>query len=122
MKWILISPELFCLLSLMVFLVLAMIRPARHRRDHLVAVGLAAVGVGVSLAGLRAEGVLAAGAYQVDLFSQVFKVLLATGLFLIIGICSDPAGIESARHPEFYLLLFSLIETASIPLINGLLR
>jgi len=107
MKWILISPELFCLLSLMVFLVLAMTRPARQGRDHRVAICLAAVGVGVSLAGLRAEGVLAAGVYQVDLFSQVFKVLLAIGLFLIVSICSDPAGIEPTRHPEFYLLLFT---------------
>jgi hypothetical protein len=42
-----------------------------------------------------------------DLFSQVLKVLLAIGLFLVVGICSDPSGIDPARHPEFYLLLFT---------------
>ncbi|MCJ7557021.1 MAG: NADH-quinone oxidoreductase subunit N, partial [Gammaproteobacteria bacterium] len=107
MKWFLISPELFCLLSLMVFLVLAMTRPSHQGRDHRIAIFLAAVGVGVSLAGLGAEGVFSAGVYQVELFSQVFKVLLAIGLFLIISICSDPAGIAPTRLPEFYLLLFT---------------
>lgn len=107
MKWFLISPELFCLLSLMVFLVLAMTRPSHQGRDNRIAIFLAAVGVGVSLAGLGAEGVFSAGVYQVELFSQIFKVLLAIGLFLIISICSDPAGIEPTRLPEFYLLLFT---------------
>jgi len=107
MKWILISPELFCLIAVMVFLVLAMIRPARHGRDHLAAICLAAVGVGVSLAGLRGEGILFAGVYRLDLFSQVFKVLLAMGLFLVVSICAEPAGIEPGRHSEFYLLLFT---------------
>ncbi len=107
MTWLLISPELFCLLALMVFLGFAMLRPMQSRRIYLTAIGLSVLGVGISLAGLRLEGTLFGGTYQVDLFSQVFKVLLAMGLFLVIILCSDSTGIEPRRHPEFYLLLFT---------------
>jgi NADH-quinone oxidoreductase subunit N len=42
----------------------------------------------------------------VDLFSQVFKLILALGLFLIISICSELNAISARHHPEFYFLLF----------------
>ena len=45
--------------------------------------------------------------YQIDLFSQVFKVLLAMGLFLVVCICGDVKGVAERHHPEFYLLLFT---------------
>lgn len=107
MTWLLVSPELFCLLVLMVFLGFAMLRPFQSRRIYLTAIGLSALGVGISLAGLRLEGTLFEGTYQVDLFSQVFKVLLAMGLFLVISLCSDSTGVEPRLYPEFYLLLFT---------------
>jgi NADH-quinone oxidoreductase subunit N len=58
------------------------------------------------LAALKAQGTLFAEAYRVDLFSQVFKVLLALGLFLVICLCSRLNSVEARHHPEFYLLLF----------------
>jgi len=42
----------------------------------------------------------------VDLFSQVFKVMLSLGLFLITCICSELTGVEDRYHSDFYLLLF----------------
>jgi NADH-quinone oxidoreductase subunit N len=67
----------------------------------------ASVGIVICLAAARQQGLLFAGTYRVDLFSQVFKVLLAMGLFLVICICGDLEGIPSRRHSEFYLLLFT---------------
>ena len=67
---------------------------------------LAALGVVISLAAMRQEGLLFFQAYRVDLFSQVFKVLLSIGLFLIISICSNLNGVAERYHGEFYLLLF----------------
>jgi len=67
---------------------------------------LAVLGVVICLVSLRQQGLLFFEAYRVDLFSQVFKVLLSIGLFLIVSICSNLNGVGQRYHPEFYLLLF----------------
>ena len=63
-----------------------MSRRANPRRDYLIALSLAALGVVICLAAVKQEGLLFYRAYQVDLFSQVFKVMLSLGLFLIVCI------------------------------------
>jgi NADH-quinone oxidoreductase subunit N len=105
MKWILFIPELYCLLMAAAFFCLAMASRPNPRRDHLSALILSAVGVVVSLASVRLEGMIFFDAYQVDLFSQVFKVMLAISLFLVIYLCTELKGIEERLHPEFYLFL-----------------
>jgi NADH-quinone oxidoreductase subunit N len=67
---------------------------------------LAVLGVVICLVSIRQDGLLFFEAYRVDLYSQVFKVLLSIGLFLIISICSNLNGVSERYHPEFYLLLF----------------
>jgi NADH-quinone oxidoreductase subunit N len=75
-------------------------------RDYHIAMVLAAVGVVVCLSAARMEGLLFFKAYRVDLFSQVFKVMLSLGLFLIVCLCSELNAVEQRLHPEFYLLVF----------------
>lgn len=104
--WKIFSPELYYFLSGLVFLGLSMSRRANPRRDYLIALSLAALGVVICLAAVKQEGLLFYRAYQVDLFSQVFKVMLSLGLFLIVCICSELSGIEKRYHAEFYLLIF----------------
>jgi NADH-quinone oxidoreductase subunit N len=104
--WKIFSPELYYFLSGLVFLGLSMSRRANPRRDYLIGLTLAALGVVICLAAVKLDGVLFYKAYQVDLFSQVFKVMLSLGLFLIICICSELRGIEKRYHAEFYLLIF----------------
>ena len=81
MKWILFYPELYYFAAGMVFLFMSMARQPNSRRLYLTAWLLAALGVVISLTAMRQEGLLFFQAYRVDLFSQVFKVLLAIGLF-----------------------------------------
>jgi NADH-quinone oxidoreductase subunit N len=95
MKWLLFYPELYYFAGGMVFLFLCMAKHNNSRRIYLTAWLLAALGVVISLAAMRQEGLLFFQAYRVDLFSQVFKVLLAIGLFLIISICSNLNGVIS---------------------------
>ena len=83
MKWMSFAPELYCLLAALWFLVLSLVRRPDPRREHLTSLVLAALGVVVCLASVNAEGYLFVKAYRVDLFSQVFKVMLALGLFFI---------------------------------------
>lgn len=105
MKWSLFIPELYLLFVAAVFFCLAMVVRPYPRRNYFIALLLASVGVVVCLASVRLEGTLFYGVYRVDLFSQVFKVILAMGLFLVICICSELNSIEEKHHPEFYLLL-----------------
>jgi len=104
MKWLILGPEIYFLAVAVVFLILAMGRPNR-RRDFSAALLLAALGVGMALAAVRLEGSLVHGAYRVDLFSQLFKVLLSIGFFLVVSLSSNLNGIREARHSEFFLLL-----------------
>ncbi len=105
MNWSLFIPELYFLFMIAVFFSLALVVRPNPRRDYFIALFLASVGVAVCLASVRLEGTLFFKVYRVDLFSQVFKVILAMGLFLVICICSELNGIEERHHPEFYLLL-----------------
>ena len=105
MNWSLFIPELYFLLMIGVFLCLALLVRPNPKRDFFIALILAALGVVVCLASVRLEGTLFFDVYRVDLFSQVFKLILATGFFLVICICSELRGIEEHHHPEFYLLL-----------------
>ncbi|MCP4716734.1 MAG: NADH-quinone oxidoreductase subunit N [Deltaproteobacteria bacterium] len=106
MNWLLFYPELYYFAVGMIFLFRSMAKPNNSRRNYLTAWLLAALGVVISLAAMRQEGLLFFQAYRVDLFSQVFKVLLSIGLFLIISICSNLNGVAERYHAEFYLLLF----------------
>ena len=105
MTWSLFIPELYFLLMMGVFLCLALLVRCNPKRDFFIALILATVGVLVCLASIKLQGALFYGVYRVDLFSQVFKLILATGFFLVICICSELRGIEEHHHPEFYLLL-----------------
>ncbi len=106
MKWMIFSPEIYYLLVSLWFLALSMLRRINSRRDYVSALLLAAGGVLVCLLAVRSEGLLFSNAYQIDLFSQVFKVLLALGLFLIVCLCPNVSAIREKDHPDFYLLLF----------------
>lgn len=107
MQWLLFGPELYLFSAVVVFTIMAM-RPASSSRHlYFTALILAAGGMVVCLAGARSDGVLFSGTYRVDLYSQVFKIMLSMGLFLVVCICTNLGGVNRRFHPEFYLLLFA---------------
>ena len=106
MKWMIFSPEIYYLLVSLWFLSLSMMPRAKARHNYFSALFLAAAGVVLCLIVVKSDGTLFLNAYQVNLFSQVFKVLLSLGLFLVICLCPNLTGIKEQHHPEFYLLLF----------------
>ena len=117
MKWALIIPEIYFLLVAVLFFVLAMIHRQSPRRDHKLATVFGLAGVVVGLAAIRLEGSFYE-VYRVDLFSQVFKVLLSTGFFLVVCLCSELRGVSERRHPELYLLL-TLCTLAMMMLVSS---
>jgi len=105
MTWGLFIPELYLLGTAAVFFGLSMAKRPNPKRAYSAALLLVSGGVAVCLVSVRLEGTLFFSVYRVDLFSQVFKVVLAMGLFLVICVCSELNGIAEKHHPEFYLLL-----------------
>jgi NADH-quinone oxidoreductase subunit N len=106
MKAIIFGPEIYYLLAGLWFLALSIMPRFKSRSKYLGALFLAAAGVVICLITVRLEGSLFFDVYRVNLFSQVFKVLLSLGLFLVICLCPNLTAIKAQYHPEFYLLLF----------------
>jgi NADH-quinone oxidoreductase subunit N len=107
MKWMIAAPEIYYLAAALWFLLISLAAPPNPKREQSAAFLLAAVGIAVCLASVWSDGYLFIKAYRVDLFSQVFKVLLAVGLFLIITVCSEIPDIRQRNIRDFYLLLFT---------------
>jgi NADH-quinone oxidoreductase subunit N len=105
MKWVLFSPELYYLLMAGVFFWCSIQRHLDVRRLYVWAVVLSGVGLVVAVAAARCEGTLFFDSYRVDLFSQVFKIFLALGMFWVVVVCSELKGIDARRHAEFFFLL-----------------
>ncbi len=106
MNWINFTPELHFSAASAVFFLFTLGRRPEASFCRNVAAVLSLVGTGICLAGTGLSGELFAGTYRVDLFSQLFKVMLSGGLFLVICLCGSISEIEERLHPEFYLLLF----------------
>lgn len=118
MKWIMLGPEMVCFLGTLWLLTLSMLGKPGSKRDHLTALALAALAVVFSLAAVREGGVLFMKSYRLDLFTQVFKVLLSLGLFLVTCICGELKDIRERNRPDFFLLLF-VCTLAMMLLVSG---
>jgi NADH-quinone oxidoreductase subunit N len=105
MSWIIFGPEFYFLMAGTIFLCLSMTQRISSQQVYFIALILSSIGIGVCLACVRLTGDLFSGTYRIDLFSQVFKVMLSMGLFLVVCLCTELEGIEERLHPEFYLLL-----------------
>ncbi|MEN8190544.1 MAG: NADH-quinone oxidoreductase subunit N [Thermodesulfobacteriota bacterium] len=71
-----------------------------------IALGLGAAVFAATLISYCQEGSLFFGAYKVDLFSQVFKTLIAGAMLVVLLFGQKLRGIEKNVHPEYYLFLF----------------
>lgn len=118
MKWIMLGPELSCFLGALWLLTLSMFGKPDSKRDHLTALALGALAIVLSLTAVWQDGILFMKSYRLDLFTQVFKVILSLGLFLVICICGELKDIRERNRPEFFLLLF-VCTLAMMLLVSG---
>ena len=105
--WALFAPELSLFGGALLFLGISFGKQPRPKGCFIAALAASALAVVVALASVKMQGTLFGQSYQIDLFSQVLKALLAMGLFLVVCICGDVKGVAERLHPEFYLLLFT---------------
>ncbi len=71
-----------------------------------IAIALGVITFLVTLISIGQEGDLFFKAYRVDLFSQVFKVLIAGSMCAVLMFGNKLNGIREGSHPEYYLFLF----------------
>ncbi len=103
-NWTLFVPELYTLAMAGVFFFRTLGGP-RPQQDYAIALIMSAVGLSLAVWAVGSEGILFNDVYRVDLYSQVFKVLVYIGFFLAVCLCGDLSGVDENRHSEFYLLL-----------------
>ncbi|NNG00747.1 MAG: NADH-quinone oxidoreductase subunit N [Desulfobacteraceae bacterium] len=105
MNWTLFQPELYYFMVVMVFLTVSMLNSVSVKTNYYTALISAVIGVAVCTMSLRVNGTLFYNTYRVDLYSQLFKLMLAVGMFLVISVCNKLKSVDDSRHPEFYLLV-----------------
>ncbi len=101
----LFAPETYYLLMGLALFLGSLRKQENAKIDFQTFLALAAGGILVCALCLYQQGELFFAAYKVDLFSQIFKLALALGLFLVALICHSLPGIEERFHAEFYLFL-----------------
>lgn len=98
-------PETTYLVMALVLFFQCLPKSVGRRTVHTTALIFSGLGVLAALAVLGQEGELFFSAYRVDLFSQIFKLILAVAVFLVVAICRGLAGVEERYHADFFLFL-----------------
>ncbi len=65
----------------------------------------AAVATLAAIATFNQHGLMFYEAYRVDVFSQIFKVIITSSLFLVVYMGPGLSGVDSQLKPEYYLFL-----------------
>lgn len=97
-------PELVLLLGGLVLFVITL-GESRTGQARAAALVTAAAVIIASVACLGQTGTLFSGAYRVDLFSQVLKVVFAVGFLLVLLLSGNLSDIREEVKPEYYLFL-----------------
>ena len=97
-------PEITILIMALVFFFASL---ANLKETRLQALGLlfSAMAILVTMSTYGIEGTLFFNAYRVDAFSQIFKVIITFGLFIVIYLGRGLYGIDNTLRPEYYLFL-----------------
>ncbi len=97
-------PELVVLLGALALFVVTL-GESRGRQARAVAFGTSLAAIIAAVLCLGQQGTLFDGAYRVDLFSQVLKVVFACGYTLILLLSGSLSDIREEVKPEYYLFL-----------------
>ena len=98
-------PELTLLAAGLIFFLLSLGQPGGISAKN-TAIVLASVTLLASLLCIGQKGELFYAALRIDLFSQVFKALIAAATLLVLLFDSGKTGIKKDSRPEYYLFLF----------------
>ncbi|MBF0100163.1 MAG: NADH-quinone oxidoreductase subunit N [Desulfobacterales bacterium] len=125
MQVMLFFPELMLIITIGVLFLLSLSNQSKAILK-VVAYGGSLLSIIAVLISFKQQGVLFYGVYKIDLFSQVFKLILTSGLWLIVCLGKDLKGIEEEFHSEYYFFLWTsvlglVMLTSSVELLTILL-
>ncbi len=100
----LILPELYLILISIIFLFISLGKP-KENNIIVTAKVMSFIGFIITALSIAERGELFYHAYRIDLFSQLFKILIAIGLMLVIFMFSEKDGIEKEYLPEYFMFL-----------------
>jgi NADH-quinone oxidoreductase subunit N len=100
----LFAPELVLLLgSLLIFFLSLGDSDGKGAKNLAILLGLASSGL--CYVTLFQEGNLFLDAYRVDLFSQLFKLIISVGLTCVVIFGADLKGLNQRTRPEYYMFM-----------------
>jgi NADH-quinone oxidoreductase subunit N len=101
---ILFLPELALILMALIFFFGSL---ANLRKSYLqgMGLGLSALAVAASVYAYGQDGFLFFDAYRIDALSQIFKIILTFGLFIVIYLGDGLTGINESLRCEYYFFL-----------------
>ncbi len=97
-------PEISLMLTVLIlfFMTLGNFRTGTVQAVSLV---LTAITLVITVASIDTHGLMFYGVYQLDALSQLFKVVIVLGLFLVFMLGSGLIGIEEKLHTEYNMFL-----------------
>lgn len=98
-------PELTLLFAGLVFFLVSLGKPDNSTVRNL-SIGLALLVLLTTAICIKQDGSLFYNSYRVDLFSQVFKFLIAAGTLVVLIFSGTSPGIKEGVKAEYYLFLF----------------
>ena len=101
-----ILPELVLLTGALAFFGLSLSKEINDVQMNNTAIFLGIVTFICSLIGLNQNTMFFSGCYQVDLYSQFFKLMISLGLVFVLIAGQNLKGIDRSVRPEYYMFLF----------------
>ncbi len=101
-----ILPELVLLTGALAFFGLSLSKEINDVQMNNTAIFLGIVTFICSLVSLSQNTMFFSGCYQVDLFSQFFKLTISLGLVFVLIAGQNLKGIDRSVRPEYYMFLF----------------
>ena len=101
-----ILPEVVLLTGALAFFGLSLSKEINDFQMNNTAIFLGIVTFICSLIGLNQNTMFFSGCYQVDLFSQFFKLMISLGLVFVLIAGQNLKGIDRSVRPEYYMFLF----------------
>ncbi len=101
-----ILPELALLTGALAFFVMSLSKSFDKKQFNNAAVFMGVVALLGAIISFNQDVTIFAGAYQVDLYSQFFKLMIAMGMVFALIAGQGLKGIEEEDQPEYYMFMF----------------
>ena len=101
-----ILPELIILIAATAFFALSLLKKIDFTPVKNAAICFGVVSIIASLVNFNHQETLFFGSYEVDLYSQLFKLMISFALTIVLIFGQDLKDIEDSVRPEYYMFLF----------------